>query len=336
MRHVVPWRSPADGNLADDWAAALAAATRCEDKLDFISDMLDLSSDKFDVNSCVLIFELDDCSWLLCLLLDEISLDDIEWCITCLITIQIRFGQQTAWALFNMSRWWRPWLDKLVRQKPTQPPERKITNALSTSSFVILNNSHQLHHLFKPLSHTSACRPGPSVCARPAPGQPIRSAHANTMVAGKVDAFCVGSLFQSTMSIVSPWKKEQKKKEKKEKRTSKNANTSAPSLTPQPLDGWSQLDVLSICLRWETKNKKRNKKQKTDPIQPKTKDVGWFISVSRKEYKETNLGKLLVAPWRNRHIHNALLYTENDPSQKKKKKKNEMKKKRFIYITEEN
>ena len=43
--------------------------------------MLDLSSDKLEVNSCVLILELDDCNWLLllCLLLDEIcSLDDIE------------------------------------------------------------------------------------------------------------------------------------------------------------------------------------------------------------------------------------------------------------------
>lgn len=67
---------------AEDWAAAAAAAaTRWEDKLDFISVMLDLSSDKLEVNSWVLILELDDWSWLLllCLLLDEIcSLDDIE------------------------------------------------------------------------------------------------------------------------------------------------------------------------------------------------------------------------------------------------------------------
>lgn len=51
---------------------------RWEDKV-FISDMLDFNSDMLDVSSCVLIL---DVRWLLLLDEDDLSLDDIEWCIT--------------------------------------------------------------------------------------------------------------------------------------------------------------------------------------------------------------------------------------------------------------
>lgn len=71
-----PLRSPADENFGLA-AAAAAAATRCEDRLDFISEMLDLSSDRLDLSSWVLLellLEVDDD--------DLCSLDDIVWCIT--------------------------------------------------------------------------------------------------------------------------------------------------------------------------------------------------------------------------------------------------------------
>jgi len=66
--------------------AAFAAATKCEDRLDFISDMLDLSSDKFDLSSCVLMLWWP-------LVLDDISLEETEWCVTC----QNKIEQLATW-----------------------------------------------------------------------------------------------------------------------------------------------------------------------------------------------------------------------------------------------
>lgn len=72
-----PLRSPADENFGEA-AAAAAAATRCDDRLDFISDMLDLSSDRLDLSSWVLMDLLE----LVLLEEDLCSLEDTEWCIT--------------------------------------------------------------------------------------------------------------------------------------------------------------------------------------------------------------------------------------------------------------
>ena len=171
-------------NLAPDvCAAAAAAATKCDDRLVFISDMLDLSSDKLEVSSCVLIL-LDV---LLCLLLDEISLEDTEWCITCLITIQIRLGQ-TIWAQFNMSRRW-PWLDKTVRldMVSTNRTRRKpALDCVFSCSITTGNFKKPSPPAFNALRRA---RQRASLCCvfflRCCPG---------------VDAFRVGSLFQSTMS----------------------------------------------------------------------------------------------------------------------------------------